>query len=345
MTLRPSLSLFKVIVHAYDEFGDETAAKLDGDFAFVIVDQERGEYYAARDPIGVNSMYVGKGMDGSIWFASEVKALVAGGCASVEIFPPGHYMSSKEPGVFKRYWKPAWFDVADATTPLVLQRVRDDFISAVDKRLMADVPYGVLLSGGLDSSLVASVAHRLRRERGIAAPVPSYCIGLEGSPDLAAARRVADFIGTDHLEFTFTVQEGIDAVSDVIYHLETYDITTIRAGTPLFLLARRIKSLGIKMVLSGEGADESLAGYLYFHKARETRPLSARSAFPLSHRPISRSRSPPTRRRTASSCTRSACARCSTCTTTTACARTRRRWRTASRCACPSSTRRCSTRR
>jgi len=179
-----------------------------------------------------------------------------------------------------QYYKPTWTAVSAASLPLDLAALRRTFTKAVDKRLMADVPFGVLLSGGLDSSLVASVIARLKRKRFLQSgrkedlePVKSFSIGLEGSPDLAAARVVADFIGTEHFGFTFTVQEGIDAISDVIFHLETYDVTTIRAGTPMFLLARKIKAMGIKMVMSGEGADETLAGYLYFHKAPSGKEL------------------------------------------------------------------------
>ena len=263
----------EVIVHLFDEVGVDVASKLDGDFAFVLLDQETGELYAARDPVGVNSLYMGTGLDGSTWFASEAKPLVQGGCIDVSVFPPGHYYSSKT-GQLTQYYKPAWREVAAASAPLDLEKVRTTFIKAVEKRLMADVPFGVLLSGGLDSSLVASVIARLRRKRFLATgnpadlqPLKSFSIGLSGSPDLANAQKVADFIGTEHFGFEFTVQEGIDAVSDVIYHLETYDVTTIRAGTPMFLLARKIKAMGVKMVMSGEGADETLAGYLYFHKA------------------------------------------------------------------------------
>jgi asparagine synthase (glutamine-hydrolysing) len=185
----------------------------------------------------------------------------------------GHYYSSKSDKLVE-YYKPAWRNVAAAKQPLDLAHIRHTFVRAVEKRLMADVPFGVLLSGGLDSSLVASVIARLRRKRFLQSgdpadlqPLKSFSIGLDGSPDLVAAQKVADAIGTEHYGFTFSVQEGIDAVSDVIYHLETYDITTIRAGTPMFLLARKIKAMGVKMVMSGEGADETLAGYLYFHKA------------------------------------------------------------------------------
>lgn len=267
----------EIIVHLFNEVGVEVASMLDGDFAFVILDEVTGEIYAARDHVGVNSLYIGKGSDGAVWFASEAKALVAGGCISIENFPPGHYWSSKENGSlggFVRYYNPDWISAENAVTKLDLSAVRRQLVNAVEKRLMADVPYGVFLSGGLDSSLVASIMARVRRERFLIhghtsdlQPVRSFSIGLEGSPDLAAAQKVADFIGTDHYGYTFTVQEGIDAVADVIYHLETYDVTTIRAGTPMFLLARKVKSMGIKMVMSGEGADETLAGYLYFHKA------------------------------------------------------------------------------
>jgi asparagine synthase (glutamine-hydrolysing) len=276
------------IVHLYEQIGDDVASRLDGDFAFVILNEETGAIYAARDPVGVNSLYWGTGLDGSTWFASEAKPLVNAGCIDVAMFPPGHYYTSaratgtngggngpgRRTGSLVRYYNPKWFDAAHATMPIDLSYLRDTFVKAVEKRMMADVPYGVLLSGGLDSSLVASVICRLKRQRYLQmgkvedlAPVKSFSIGLEGSPDLKAAQRVADFIGSEHYGFTFTVEEGINAISDVIYHLETYDVTTIRAGTPMFLLARKIKAMGVKMVMSGEGADEALGGYLYFHKA------------------------------------------------------------------------------
>jgi len=270
------------IIHLYEQVGDDVASMLDGDFALVIMNEETGAVYAARDPIGVNSLYWGTGLDGSTWFASEAKPLVRAGCIDVEAFPPGHYYSSTgnqdrkagREGRLERYYNPKWYDVAHATNSINLEKIRTTFVNAVSKRMMADVPYGVLLSGGLDSSLCASVIARLKRERFLVhgnaddlSPVKSFSIGLEGSPDLAAAKKVSDFIGTEHYGFTFTVDEGINAISDVIYHLETYDVTTIRAGTPMFLLARKIKAMGIKMVMSGEGADETLAGYLYFHKA------------------------------------------------------------------------------
>ena len=194
----------EVIVHLYDEVGVDVASKLDGDFAFVLLDEKTGEVYAARDPIGINSLYMGTGIDGAKWFASEAKPLVTAGCIDVETFPPGHYYSSKT-GELTEYYKPAWRDVSAATRTLDLSKVRTCFEKAVEKRLMADVPFGVLLSGGLDSSLVASVIARLRRRRFLEQgdpsdlePLKSFSIGLDGSPDLAAAKKVADAIGTEH---------------------------------------------------------------------------------------------------------------------------------------------------
>lgn len=260
----------EVIVHLYDEIGEGVAEMLDGDFAFVIMDEKNSEIYAARDPMGVNSMYIGWGGDGSVWFSSEMKCLL-NDCTRVEQFPPGNYWSSKTRS-FTQYYKPAWVSVASAQHKLDFAVMRNKFIEAIDKRLMTDVPYGVLLSGGLDSSLVASCVVKMCDRAGKPRPA-TFSIGLKGSPDLINARKVADYLGTEHHEFHFTVQEGIDAIQDVVYHLETYDVTTIRAGTPLFILSRKIKAMGVKMVLSGEGADESLAGYLYFHKAPNGREL------------------------------------------------------------------------
>eukprot|EP00283_Hemiselmis_rufescens_P011204 CAMPEP_0173435942 /NCGR_PEP_ID=MMETSP1357-20121228/15668_1 /TAXON_ID=77926 /ORGANISM="Hemiselmis rufescens, Strain PCC563" /LENGTH=644 /DNA_ID=CAMNT_0014400983 /DNA_START=52 /DNA_END=1986 /DNA_ORIENTATION=- len=258
------------VIHLYEEMGHECAKHLDGDFAFAILDEENDEIYAARDPVGVASMYVGYAADGGVWFGSEMKCLLPE-CDKVEQFPPGHYWSSKT-RQFTRYYFPDWNDAAKATAALDLPKLKDDFERAVDKRLMTDVPYGVLLSGGLDSSLVASVVVKMCKAQN--RPMPAtFSIGLVGSPDLTNARKVAAQLGTDHHEFHFTVQEGIDAVQDVIYHLETYDVTTIRAGTPMFILARKIKALGVKMVISGEGADEEFGGYLYFHKAPSGKEL------------------------------------------------------------------------
>jgi asparagine synthase (glutamine-hydrolysing) len=246
---------------------------LDGDFAFVIADKQNHTFLAARDPIGVCPMYVGWAADGSLWFSSEMKALVDE-CDRFQEFPPGHYWSSKT-GEFRRWYNPKWWDESVPTTPASLPDLVHVLDRAVVKRLMTDVPYGVLLSGGLDSSLIASLvsrhtAMRVEEDEKQAAWWPrlhSFSVGLKGAPDLIAAKRVADFLGTVHHEFTFTVQEGIDALHDVIYHLETYDVTTIRAATPMYFLTRKIRAMGIKMVLSGEGSDEIFGGYLYFHKA------------------------------------------------------------------------------
>ncbi|KAG0464250.1 hypothetical protein HPP92_020319 [Vanilla planifolia] len=211
----------------------------------------------------------GWGLDGSVWFASEMKAL-SDDCERFISFPPGHIYSSKQGGL-RRWYNPLWYSEQIPTTtydPIIL---RQTFEKAVIKRLMTDVPFGVLLSGGLDSSLVAAVASRYLSESKVGkqwgTQLHTFCIGLKGSPDLKAAREVADYLGTFHHEFNFTVQEGIDALEEVIYHIETYDVTTVRASTPMFLMSRKIKSLGVKMVLSGEGSDEIFGGYLYFHKA------------------------------------------------------------------------------
>ncbi|BBH05710.1 asparagine synthetase 2, partial [Prunus dulcis] len=244
----------EVIAHLYEEHGEEFVDMLDGMFSFVLLDTKDNSYIAARDAIGITPLYMGWGLDGSIWFASEMKAL-SDDCERFISFPPGHVtLASKTP--------------SSSYDPIVLRKA---FEKAVFKRLMTDVPFGVLLSGGLDSSLVAAVACRYLAESEAAcqwgSQLHTFCIGLESSPDLKAAREVADYLGTRHHEFHFTVQEGIDALEEVIYHIETYDVTTIRASTPMFLMSRKIKSLGVKMVLSGEGSDEIFGGYLYFHKA------------------------------------------------------------------------------
>ncbi|VVA30967.1 PREDICTED: asparagine [Prunus dulcis] len=247
----------EVIAHLYEEHGEEFVDMLDGMFSFVLLDTKDNSYIAARDAIG------------SIWFASEMKAL-SDDCERFISFPPGHVYSSKQGGL-RRWYNPPWFleqTPSSSYDPIVLRKA---FEKAVFKRLMTDVPFGVLLSGGLDSSLVAAVACRYLAESEAAcqwgSQLHTFCIGLESSPDLKAAREVADYLGTRHHEFHFTVQEGIDALEEVIYHIETYDVTTIRASTPMFLMSRKIKSLGVKMVLSGEGSDEIFGGYLYFHKA------------------------------------------------------------------------------
>jgi len=261
------------LLHLYEEMGDDFINMLDGKFSFVVSDAATGAYLAARDPIGVTSLYIGWGRDGALWIASEYKAL-AGECERFEEFPPGHYWSSKH-NEFRRWYNPKWVTEEIPKTPVDFVLLRETLEKAVVKRLMTDVPYGVLLSGGLDSSLIASLTSRHvdnrvednEKSKAWWPRLHSFTIGLKGAPDLKAAREVADFLGTVHHEHHFTVQEGIDALSDVIYHIESYDVTTIRASTPMYFLARKIKAMGVKMVLSGEGADEIFGGYLYFHKA------------------------------------------------------------------------------
>uniref|UniRef100_P19251 Asparagine synthetase, nodule [glutamine-hydrolyzing] n=1 Tax=Pisum sativum TaxID=3888 RepID=ASNS1_PEA len=259
-----------VIAHLYEEHGENFVDMLDGIFSFVLLDTRDNSFIVARDAIGVTSLYIGWGLDGSVWIASELKGL-NDECEHFEVFPPGHLYSSKE-REFRRWYNPPWFNEAIIPStpydPLVL---RNAFEKAVIKRLMTDVPFGVLLSGGLDSSLVASVTARYlagtKAAKQWGAKLPSFCVGLKGAPDLKAGKEVADFLGTVHHEFEFTIQDGIDAIEDVIYHTETYDVTTIRAATPMFLMSRKIKSSGVKWVISGEGSDEIFGGYLYFHKA------------------------------------------------------------------------------
>ncbi|EEC75023.1 hypothetical protein OsI_11112 [Oryza sativa Indica Group] len=259
----------EVIIPLYEEYGEDFVDMLDGVFAFVLYDTRTKTYMAARDAIGVNPLYIGRGSDGAVWISSEMKALNED-CVEFEIFPPGHLYSSAAGGL-RRWYKPQWFAENVPATPYQPLLLREAFEKAVIKRLMTDVPFGVLLSGGLDSSLVAAVTkrHLIKTEAAekFGAELHSFVVGLEGSPDLIAAREVADHLGTIHHEFHFTVQDGIDAIEEVIYHDETYDVTTIRASTPMFLMARKIKALGVKMVLSGEGSDELLGGYLYFHFA------------------------------------------------------------------------------
>ncbi|KAK0605589.1 hypothetical protein LWI29_028450 [Acer saccharum] len=258
-----------VIAHLYEEYGENFVDMLDGMFSFVLLDTRDNSFIVARDAIGITSLYIGWGLDGSIWISSELKGL-NDDCEHFECFPPGHLYSSKLGGM-KRWYNPHWFSEAIPSTPydpLVLRRA---FENAVIKRLMTDVPFGVLLSGGLDSSLVASITARhltgTKAAKQWGTQLHSFCVGLENSPDLKSAKEVAEYLGTVHHEFHFTVQDGIDAIEDVIYHVETYDVTTIRASTPMFLMSRKIKSLGVKMVISGEGSDEIFGGYLYFHKA------------------------------------------------------------------------------
>lgn len=268
----------EVILALYEQRGADFLNDLNGIFAFVLYDEARGRYLIARDPMGVMPLYTGRDEHGNFFVASELKALVPH-CRTIEDFPPGHFLDS-EVGHPVRYYQPSWRDYeAVAGRPADLGELRYSLERAVERQLMCDVPYAVLLSGGLDSSIVSALAQRHSKQRiedGGLSPawwpqLHSFAIGLDGSPDLAAARTAAKAIGTIHHELHFTVQEGIDALSDVIYHIESFDTTTVRASTPMFLMARRIKSMGIKMVFTGEGSDEIFGGYLYFHKAPNAR--------------------------------------------------------------------------
>ena len=286
------------------EYGIDVPKHLDGMFSFVLYDKAQDRTIAARDPIGITSFYQGwsSEMPGAMFFASELKCLHSV-CDKIIAFPPGHVYDSKTDKT-TRYYEPSWWDATKVpTTPIDYKLLRETFEKAVRKRLMAEVPYGVLLSGGLDSSLVASIAQRetlrlkalalqqiedgeavdLNEDKGeglvgiddndklstltYLPQLNSFSIGLPGAPDTKAAKEVAKFLGTKHHDMTFTIDDGLNALSDVIYHLETYDVTTIRASTPMFLLSRKIKAMGVKMVLSGEGSDEMFGGYLYFHAA------------------------------------------------------------------------------
>ena len=264
----------EVIIPLYQRFGPEFIDKLEGMFAFVIYDETNNTYLVARDHIGIIPLYTGYDEHGNFYVASEMKALVPV-CKTVSEFPPGHYLDSST-GELVKYYQRDWMSyeaVKDNETNL--EDLKAAFEKSVKSHLMSDVPYAVLLSGGLDSSLVSAVAAQYvakRVEDGDQSDawwprLHSFAVGLEGAPDLLAAQKVADMIGTVHHEIHFTIQEGLDAIRDVIYFLETYDTTTIRAATPMYLMTRKIKAMGIKMVLSGEGADEIFGGYLYFHKA------------------------------------------------------------------------------
>ena len=264
----------EVILSLYRDKGIDFLEDLSGIFAFALYDAERDEFLIARDPIGVIPLYIGYDDDGKVYVASELKAL-EGQCDRYEPFLPGHYYWSREPGM-KRYYKRDWFSYdAVKDNAASVTDIHDALEAAVKRQLMSDVPYGVLLSGGLDSSVISAIAEKFSerriedddKERAWWPRLHSFAVGLKGAPDLAKAKLVADYIGTVHHEINYTIQEGLDAIRDVIYFIETYDVTTVRASTPMYLLARVIKSMGIKMVLSGEGADEIFGGYLYFHKA------------------------------------------------------------------------------
>ena len=276
----------EVIIPLYKAYGKDFIEKLSGIFAFALYDSKKDVYLIARDEIGVIPLYQGWDKSGRYYVASELKAL-EGECVSIQEFPNGHYYYSKDKEPvrwYNRSWESyenvknmpkATDEKGEIINPSVIEKVRNGLEEAVRKQLMSDVPYGVLLSGGFDSSIIAAITQKYSKKRietdskesAWWPQLHSFAVGLEGSPDLIAAKKAADYIGTVHHEIHFTIQEALDALPDVIYHIETYDITTVRASTPMYLLARAIKSMGIKMVLSGEGSDELFGGYLYFHKA------------------------------------------------------------------------------
>lgn len=279
----------EVILALWRDKGPALVDELSGIFAFALYDEQTDEFLIARDPIGVIPLYIGTDDDGTVYVASELKAL-EGFCKQYEAFPPGHYYYSRD-GHAKQYYKRDWADYdAVKDNGADTEELRQALEQAVRRQLMSDVPYGVLLSGGLDSSVISAVARKFSatrvesggRDEAWWPRLHSFAVGLRGAPDLAKARLVADHIGTVHHEINYTLQEGIDALSDVIYFTETYDVTTVRASTPMYLLARFIRSMGIKMVLSGEGADEVFGGYLYFHKAPTPRAFHEETVRKLS---------------------------------------------------------------
>ena len=264
----------EVILALYQEKGVDFVDDLNGIFAFAIYDSTQDSFFIARDHMGIIPLYMGWDKDGTFYVASELKAL-EGVCSKIELFPPGHYMKGGDSAP-NQWYKRDWVDFDTVKdNPTSIEDLHDALSDAVHRQLMSDVPYGVLLSGGLDSSITSALAKKFSSKRVESddtqeawwPQLHSFSVGLEDSPDLAAAKKVSEHIGSIHHEVIFTIQEGLDAIKDVIYHLETYDITTVRASTPMYLMARSIKSHGIKMVLSGEGADELFGGYLYFHKA------------------------------------------------------------------------------
>lgn len=272
----------EVILPLYQKYGAsiELPRHLRGMFSFILYDRNDDSFMVVRDHIGITPLYMGWGNDGAIYVSSEMKSLI-GECSKFQQFPPGHIYCSKGPkgGEFQRWYTPEWAPemkpgIKMPTESYDAERLRNAFEKAVIRRMMSDVPWGVLLSGGLDSSLVAAICARHIGRRTTAFPkLHSFTIGLEGSPDLIAAKKVADHLGTIHHAYTYTIEEGADAIRDVIRNIETYDVTTVRASTPMYLMSRKIKAMGIKMVLSGEGADEVFGGYLYFHKAPNAQEL------------------------------------------------------------------------
>ena len=287
------LALYREMLreHPTPSHADITAMleQLNGIYAFALYDEQRDSFLIARDPIGVIPLYIGHDENGKVMVASELKAL-EGQCTTYEPFLPGHYYWSPAPGL-TRYYVRDWFEYdAVKDRPASTEAIREGLEASVRRQLMCDVPYGVLLSGGLDSSVISAIAgkyaaRRIEEDSQTAAWWPrlhSFAVGLKGAPDLAKARMVAEHIGTVHHEINYTIQEGLDAIRDVIYYIETYDVTTVRASTPMYLLARVIKSMGIKMVLSGEGADEIFGGYLYFHKAPDAKAFHEETVRKLS---------------------------------------------------------------
>ena len=280
----------EVINALYNEKGVDFLNDLNGIFAFILYDNKKHTYVIGRDHIGIVPLYYGYDEHGNFYVASEMKALIKT-CRTIQEFPPGHYYYSEQ-GKFVRYYNPAWQDYKNVmnneTDRKLLKRSLED---AVHRQLMSDVPYGVLLSGGLDSSIIAAITKKFSQRRietddlkeAWWPQLHTFAIGLEGSPDLAAAWEVANYIDSIHHEYHYTIQEGLDALHDVIYHIETYDVTTIRASTPMYLIARKIKSMGVKMVLSGEGSDEIFGGYLYFHKAPDAKSLHEETVRKVMH--------------------------------------------------------------
>jgi len=261
----------QIIGILYEEYGMKMFNYLEGMWAFVIYDRRTDTFLAARDHVGIIPTYIGTGKNGERYISNELKS-ISDDCVSVEILKPGHYIT--EDWVQREWYQPEWYDLdLVPTKPADLNELKENLTQAILEQLMGDVPFGLLISGGVDSSLIASVTMKLVKEGKIdlkkkgMTEVHSFCIGLKESPDLKQSRIVADFIGTVHHELVYTVEEGIDHIPHAIYHMETFNPTTIRAGTPMMLMARKIKALGIKMVLTGEGADEIFGGYLYFHKA------------------------------------------------------------------------------
>ena len=259
----------QAIAVLWEEYGKDLCKFMDGMYGFVVYNRKSGEFFVARDHAGIIPVYAGKGKLGEKYLSNELKA-ISEECEEVKLLGPGCYITNDWKQT--RWYNPTWRSTVPSN-PVNFEEFRANLTEAVKAHLMADVPFGLIISGGIDSSLIASIAMRLVKdgtinieEKGMK-HVPSFCIGLKDSPDIVSARKVAQSLGTKHYEFTYTIDEGIDYIPEVIYHLETYNPTTIRSGTPMYLLARKIKAMGIKMILTGEGADDIFAGYLYFHKA------------------------------------------------------------------------------